>query len=152
MGGKDIFLEDSKYKSALITNDNCEEVLPKSHKKDFWLNDISKTLKDALIMFALSNVIRDLRGNENTHRSMLVNISRFIKMHSFIMDFVQGYFNILLNSYFTYTYGKPPNNDEILLRTECIYNEQYAPTNKEYMWYDVKCKHCGLDVLTFVGG
>lgn len=62
MGGKDIFLEDSKYKSALITNDDCEEVLPKSHKKDFWLNGIPKTLKDALIMFALSNVIRDLRG------------------------------------------------------------------------------------------
>lgn len=138
IGGKDIFLEDSKYKNALIRNDDCEEVLPKSHKKDFWLNGIPESLKDALIMFALSNAIRDLRGDEFTHRSMLVNISRFIKMHSFIMDFVEGYFRTLLSSYFTY--GMSPDSDDIMSRTELIYNEQYASTNKEWMWYDIKRK------------
>lgn len=139
IGGKDIFLEDSKYKRALITNDDCEEVLPASHKKEHGFSSVPKTLQDALMLFALSNVVRDLRGDENTHRAMLVNISRFISMHEVIKAYVEDFFKKMLGSYFTY--GKTNESDEILDRTEELYNREYAPTSKgRYVWYEIKCK------------
>ncbi|HAS56452.1 MAG TPA: hypothetical protein DCR94_04290 [Firmicutes bacterium] len=138
IGGKDIFLDDAKYHNALIKNDDCEEVLPQNHKKDYWLNGIPESLKDALILFALSNVIRDLRGDEHAHRSMLINISRFICMHDEIKDYVHSAFTSLLDSYFTY--GKAAEDDKNLERTHKLYDEQYASARNKYPWYEIKCK------------
>ena len=139
IGGKEIFLEDSKYKKALISNDDCKEVLPATHKKYHEFNSVPDSLKDALMLFALSNAIRDIRGDENTHRSMLVNISRFISMHEVIKAYVESYFKKMLGSYFTY--GKTSQNDEILNRTEELYNREYASTSDgKYVWYEVKCR------------
>ena len=138
IGGRDIFLDSGKYKNALINNDDCEEVLPHSHKKDFWLNGIPESLKDALAMFALSNVIRDLRGDVNTHRSMLINISRFICMHGFIQEYVQDTFKSYLDSYFTY--GKTNEDDANLVRAHTLYDSQYASAKTNYTWYEIKCK------------
>ena len=139
IGGKDIFLDDSKYKSALITNDDCEEVLPHSHKNYHDFSSVPKTLQDALMLFAISNVIRDIRGDENTHRAMLVNISRYIKMHEVIKSYVEDFFKKMLGSYFTY--GKTSQSDDILNRTEELYNREYASSsNGKYVWYEIKCK------------
>lgn len=138
IGGKDIFLDDSKYKDALISNDDCGEVLPAKHKKYHPFESVPKTLQDALMLFALSNVIRDIRGDENTHRAMLVNISRYICMHGTIKDHVDDFFRkTMLGSYFTY--GKTNDSDEIMDRTEALYNSEYAKSPScKYTWIEIK--------------
>ena len=138
IGGRDIFLDEGRYQKALIANDDCEAILPHSHKKDYWLNGIPESLKDALAMFAISNVIRDLRGDVNTHRSMLINISRFICMHDVIKDYVQSTFKSYLDSYFTY--GKTNEDDANLVRAQKLYDSQYASAKTNYTWYEIKCK------------
>lgn len=137
IGGKNIFLEDSEYNNALIKNDDCEEVLPPSCKKFKPFTKLPDTLKDSLIMFTLVNVIRDLRGDNNAHRAMLVNISRAIKMHSVIGDLVTSYFSTIRAAYFNYA-KMPDGNNEIMNRAKLLFEREYSKTNLK--WDDVKNK------------
>lgn len=134
IGGKDIFLENSKFKNSLIKNDDCEKELPASHKKNHSFKNLPNTLKESLILFAISNVIRDLRGDDTAHRSMLINISRFIVMHDVIYYAVKDYNDKIMDSYFNYC--KTSFSDENLKLTEDLFNREYS--NCGYIWLDIK--------------
>jgi hypothetical protein len=53
------------------------------HSKE-WKGELPKSLIQALRSFYLANVIRDLDGQENAPRTMLVNVSRFQSVESYI--------------------------------------------------------------------
>lgn len=53
------------------------------HSSD-WRGTLPKSLDDALKCFYLSNAIRDLEGAKSTPRTMLVNISRFQTVESYV--------------------------------------------------------------------
>ena len=53
------------------------------HKAD-WRGELPKSLDDALKCFYLANAIRDLDGDKAAPRTMLVNVSRFQKVESYI--------------------------------------------------------------------
>lgn len=95
IGASSVFTDDGEYNFILKTNDDCETFLPENHKKEFEPNELPLSLKEAICSFFITNTIRDLRGQEGTHRSMLVNISRFIgvqtKVANIIDDFVREY-------------------------------------------------------------
>jgi hypothetical protein len=57
--------------------DDAEPAFPKKHKSSFQVGELPQSLKDAINSFLLACTIRDLRGEGPTHRSMLVNVSRF---------------------------------------------------------------------------
>jgi len=57
--------------------DDAEERIPLIHKVDFTPYELPTSLLEALRSFVLTTTIRDLRGEGPTHRSMLVNVSRF---------------------------------------------------------------------------
>ena len=57
------------------------------HTKD-WDGEYPESLRESILSFFLANVIRDLRGNKSAPRSMLINMSRFVKMHRRIADHV----------------------------------------------------------------
>ncbi len=134
IGAKDIFLDDSKYKNALITNDDCGEVLPASHKKYSPFTKLPNTLKEALICFALTNAIRDLRGDKTSHRSMLINISRYIVMHGVIEEYVNEYFEKIKSAFFNY--GKMNSSNEIIDFAKEIFDREYCHCNQQ--WKNVK--------------
>ena len=46
-------------------------------------------MTDAIYAFYLANAIRDLRGDQREHRSMLINISRFVKVQKYIKEIVE---------------------------------------------------------------
>jgi hypothetical protein len=58
-------------------NDDMEPYLPQSHKIGHPVDSLPPSLIEALRSFLLATTIRDLRGEGPTHRSMLVNVSRF---------------------------------------------------------------------------
>lgn len=78
IGARDIFKDGGKYNYMLQNNDDCEYYLPEKHKKDYVPGELPESLKEALASFFITNAIRDLRGQKSSHRSMLINISRFI--------------------------------------------------------------------------
>jgi hypothetical protein len=84
VGARDIFGENSKYGHMIFgkENDDCEYVIPLNHKKDFDPTGLPKSLELAIGSFFIANAIRDLRGQTTKHRSMLVNVSRFINVQN----------------------------------------------------------------------
>lgn len=59
------------------------------HKKE-WNGTYPSSLREAVISFFLANAIRDLRGSHSAPRSMLVNMSRFVKVQYRIADYIES--------------------------------------------------------------
>ncbi len=56
---------------------DADDYFPRGHKGTLAVAILPQSLRDAVDQFVLANVIRDLRGEGLTHRSMLINVSRF---------------------------------------------------------------------------
>ena len=91
-GAKKYFVE--KNENIQFIDDSDEEIFPMKHKKEWDGNRLFNSLYESIRTFLLSNAIRDIRDtNKNTHRSMLINMSRFTNVQSVIRDIVQDYFD-----------------------------------------------------------
>lgn len=66
------------------------------HKKE-WRGKLPKSLTDAVYCFYLANAVRDLRGDSAKPRSMLVNISRFVKVQNYIREYIEQIHNDFTN-------------------------------------------------------
>ena len=94
IGPTRIFPKDAEFHSQLvyITDAGREEEDGYSfyfkHKKD-WKGKPPESMTDAIYAFYLANAIRDLRGDQREHRSMLINISRFVKVQKYIKEVVE---------------------------------------------------------------
>lgn len=91
IGARTIFSEDAPCGYMLESNDDCEYALPIAHKKEDTLQFIPESLKEALAAFFIANAVRDLRGDNKAHRTMMINISRFIAVQNQITRAVDGY-------------------------------------------------------------
>ena len=97
-GGRKVFSGlDDIARPIRIINEEEESFLPVVHKKDDYYYGLSESLKEAIVVFLLNNVVRTLRGHGAKHRSMMINISRFNNMHHQIRDAVQEYIEQLRN-------------------------------------------------------
>lgn len=90
IGARSIFGEDAQYGYMLESNDDCEYALPIAHKKEDALQFIPESLKEALAAFFIANAVRDLRGDKKSHRTMMINISRFIAVQNQITKVVDS--------------------------------------------------------------
>lgn len=92
IGARTIFPEGGKHNYMIKNNDDCEFYLPEKHKKDFVPStELPFSLREAVASFFIANAVRDLRGQHKKHRSMLVNISRFIDVQERICKQVDSY-------------------------------------------------------------
>ncbi|MGN0501959.1 MAG: Z1 domain-containing protein [Ruminococcus sp.] len=95
IGPEQIFAENGEYHSQLIyiTDAGIEESDGHSfyfkHKKE-WEGELPESLTDAIYSFYIVNAIRDLRGDKKTHRSMLVNMSRFVRVQKYIRSEIEN--------------------------------------------------------------
>ena len=89
IGSNRIFANDAEFKDQVnyIEDAGVEKEDNHSfyfkHKKD-WRGELPQSLTDAIYTFYLANAIRDLKGQSETHRSMLVNITRFIDVQKYV--------------------------------------------------------------------
>ena len=58
------------------------------HRKE-WNGILPDSLKEAIYCYYLANVVRDLRGHGSKPRSMLINMSRFVKVQNVIKNHVE---------------------------------------------------------------
>jgi len=139
IGAQKIFYKDSKYRTALKTNDDCNEVLPANHKKHVPFNQIPSTLEDSILSYFITNVIRDLRGDYKEHRAMLINISRFVSMHETILDTVSSYVADVLRKYGLYCKDiELANKDSIIIKTKKVWEANYSHLSES--WEDIMPK------------
>ena len=67
------------------------------HKKT-WHGILPISLRESMLCYFLANAIRDLRGDVSAPRSMLINMSRFVKVQHYIRDEVENIFNSVFNT------------------------------------------------------
>lgn len=75
--GSQVIFGDNAQLDILREINDAEEVFPSRHRRTLIVDHLPESLLEALRFFIISNAMRDLRGEGNTHRSMLVNVSRF---------------------------------------------------------------------------
>lgn len=119
IGAKKIFYPDGEYYSNLrfiadieepdYASDEYKELVKEDietlntgpfyylHKKE-WDGTFPKSLREATMCFFIANVIRDLRGNISAPRSMLVNMSRFVKVQRVIREHINDIYNSVLST------------------------------------------------------
>lgn len=107
IGPSQIFGENAEHKDALVWIRDIEEPQVTKeldsvnnfyykHKKD-WAGTLPKSLTTAVYCFFLANVVRDLRGDSKEPRTMMVNISRFVKVQKHIQSKLESVFNDAYN-------------------------------------------------------
>ncbi len=86
IGPDAVFGDEPRYESCLerIKEAEMESFFPFKHKKDIEVDELSPSMYEAMGYFALANAIRDIRGDADSHRSMLINVSRFTDVQSAI--------------------------------------------------------------------
>ena len=82
IGGNELFGDDADYADSLIRIADADSSFPYKHKQDIPVLDLPESLYDALRYFVLANAIRDINGDKTAHRSMLVNVSRFVAVQN----------------------------------------------------------------------
>lgn len=105
------------------------------HKRD-WRGNLPESLTDSIYAFYIANAIRDLRGDEKEHRSMLVNISRFVDVQKYIKEIVDSIHD---NAYRAIKYNLTGSNrdfkDPVLKRIHEVYQGYYR--NIEFSWNEI---------------
>lgn len=74
-GAQTVFL-DARDRHVREIDDN-EDVLPMKHKIDHQIDALPASLTEAVRTFIIARAIRNARGQQGEHASMLVNVSRF---------------------------------------------------------------------------
>ena len=135
---------NGEYKHISIIDQNDINYLPTNHKKDVYYDGLAEDLKDAILNFYISNVIRTLDGKKTKHRSMLVNISRFNDVQKQIVEKIQEYHDAFKDEL-----EELDMQDDIhyfkSLKLKRLYElymteKNYENARKKYTWNDVKAQ------------
>ena len=95
IGNTAIFGDESPHESIVQDiGEDAELAIPIKHRSPFVVNELPESLCTALNYFVLTNVVRDIRGPINSHRSMLVNISRFTNVQSQVRDIIHAWIEL----------------------------------------------------------
>ena len=87
-GPEKVFLDDETSEKILEPIADCEDYLPLIHRKDSEVTELPPSLYRAVSQFIVAKAIRDVRGHENKHCSMMVNVSRFVMIQRSVRDLI----------------------------------------------------------------
>jgi hypothetical protein len=87
-GADKVFLNEETSESIVRPINDCEELIPYTHKRDHPIVELPPSLYRALDEFIVARAIRNLRGQARKHCSMLVNVSRFVPVQRAVRDFL----------------------------------------------------------------
>jgi len=90
-GPDTVFLDEEHSEEVVEVIEDGEEYLPLAHKKDHDIHDLPPSLYRAIREFIIVCAIRNLRGHEHKHSSMMVNVSRFVSIQREVREFISVY-------------------------------------------------------------
>ena len=110
IGARNIFAENGAAKYMLVKiNDeeddpeSIESILPLKHKSNHIVRELPEDLKTAIAAFLLANTIEDIEGLKGSHRSMLINVTRFTNIQDTLATLVNGYLKDLQSAIRNYS-------------------------------------------------
>ena len=96
------------------------------HKKE-WDGKLPASLRESVLCFFLANAIRDLRGQKSAPRSMLVNMSRFVKVQVKITAYIERLYNDTYDN-IRFNFCEKDSDNQMLP----LYQELQAIWNKHF--------------------
>lgn len=90
--------EDDINQGSVIDLHDVEPLLPLKHKQYHAIHTIPDSLKTAIRVYVVANAVRDLRGQEDKRRAMLINISRFKRVQMHLHDLVKHELDSIKNA------------------------------------------------------
>ncbi len=128
---------DSMYMVQEIIDDD-ETLFPMNHKKTIEINRLFPSFYNSIRTFLLSNAIRDLRKDKKSHRSMLINMSRFIDTQKNIAEIASNYLKNVISEVKSSSYLDKDEcmKNKIMISLFQTWNEQYEGKT-EFSWDDI---------------
>lgn len=137
VGATRIFSSEADLK-IVRTIDDFEDYLPVKHRKEFALVSLPPSCEEAITAFVLTRAIRILRGQIDSHNSMLVNISRFTRIQSQTKLMVDEYVKVLRQA--VVNYSKLPERQALahpaIAYVKTIWDKQFV--NSGFTWSRVQ--------------
>lgn len=143
-GAEKVFGKNTDGNTRYLRELDEEELnfLPVTHKKNDSYPGLCESLKEAIQIFFINNVIRTQRGKPYAHRSMMINISRFNKMQTKIKEKVIEYVKILKDIIIQSSYmtkDKFLRNKEMLKMYNLYMTSDYFDSlREEISWEDIQ--------------
>lgn len=137
IGAQAIF-GDEPTLDCLRSVDDAEACFPPKHKSDLEVEELPESLHEALRLFVLSNAVRDLWDEGATHRSMLVNVSRFTRVQDQVAQLLDLEIRELqqdIRNYSRLPVSQALQNDNIL-RLRDTWEREYS--NVAPSWPDIQ--------------
>jgi hypothetical protein len=97
-GPNRIFLDEEGSRRHLREIHDCHDIIPLRHRKDDTIAELPLTLKNAIRTFLLARTIRNLRGQQAGHCTMLVNVSRFTNIQEDVRLLIDDYLTVLADA------------------------------------------------------
>jgi hypothetical protein len=97
------------------------------HTKN-WQGEFPDSLRESVLCYFLANAVRDLRGSYSAPRSMLINMSRFVKVQRVIGEYIEGIWTSFFNTVRFDFSDKPNKNKKLALyhELESIWNKHFT--------------------------
>ena len=126
IGPEIVFGADRSDKNLEEITD-AEEIFPRTHRATHIVNGLPPSLLDAVACFLLANAIRDLRGELKTHRSMLVNVSRFTNVQHQVARLIDDHLHLVQRDIQNYSQLRPSEalRNDSLKALKNVYDEEY---------------------------
>jgi len=143
-GANKIFGDDESSKVHIQIINDAEEYIPLSHKKDDEITDLPPSLYHALNSFIVVRAIRNIKGQENQHCSMMVNVSRFVDYQKQVENQLSFYADKIRSA----VLSNSALPDRLALKNEYIYNLKTVFEteflNEGFAWDEVKANLPGV--------
>ena len=90
IGADKIFGDITEFSDVLIPlrREEMNLFFPFTHKKTLEVDSLPPSMYEAIAYFLMFNAIRDLRGDNTEHRSMMIHVSRFTDVQNRIAEAV----------------------------------------------------------------
>lgn len=126
IGSEKMFRDDQNDRFVIsIPQDDVKKAFPFKHKKTQEIPELPNTLKKAIRFFAITNAVRDLLGHSRTHRSMMINVSRFVdvqnRLKNKVYDFWTDEVMLYIKSYSKM--GQKALNYEPIIQIKNLFDE-----------------------------
>ena len=144
IGSNELFGDNATYSKALLPIDDAEDFFPYKHKQFIELKGLPESLYTALRYFLLANVVRDLAGDKTAHRSMMVNVSRFVRVQQQITNLIVEWLYEIqrdVRLYCMLPEDSACKNDSISSLRKMWEDEKYGFSDYGIAWEEIQKKH-----------
>ena len=139
-GPDKVFLNEETSSKILSKINDAEAYIPESHKSESIILELPPSLYRSINQFIIARAIRNLRGHENKHCSMMINVSRFVTIQKSIRDLINVYVKKLHDAVKA-NYAMPEEvsaRNEYMKALRGVFDQNYSDCG--FDWDEVKGK------------